>query len=156
MEKLIFDIEIRTQLDKAIEQLEEVADATEQIADNTEELKKQGKTTGGAIKGLAKGFKGLGLAMKTAGIGLVIEAFNMLKEIIKQNQPIVDLMDKGMTALGIVFNQVADVVVDLGGSLFETFSNPKEAILDLWNFLKQNLINRLIGLQDTLGALVKY
>ena len=155
MEKLIFDIEIRTQLDKAIEQLEEVADATEQIADNTEELKKQGKTTGGAIKGLAKGFKGLGLAMKTAGIGLVIEAFNMLKEIIKQNQPIVDLMDKGMTALGIVFNQVADVVVDLGGSLFETFSNPKEAILDLWDFLKQNLINRLIGLQDTLGAFGK-
>ena len=113
MEKLIFDIEINTKLDKAIEQLEEVADATKDIAEGTKDLAKTGKGTQKAVGGLAKGFKGLGLAMKTAGIGLLIEAFNLLKDIIMKNQPIVDALDKGFTALSIVFNQVADVVIDV-------------------------------------------
>ena len=43
MEKLIFDIEINTKLDKAIEQLEEVANATKDIAEGTEDLKKTGR-----------------------------------------------------------------------------------------------------------------
>lgn len=113
MEKLIFDIEINTKLDKAIEQLEEVANATKGIAEGTEDIKKTGKGTEKAVSGLAKGFKGMGLAMKTAGVGLLIEAFNLLKDIIMKNQPIVDAMDKGFTALSIVFNEVADVVMDV-------------------------------------------
>lgn len=113
MEKLVFDIEIKTKLDKAVEQLEEVASATKDIADGTKELEATSKKSGKAIGGLSKGFKGMGLAMKTAGIGLVIEAFNMLKEIIMKNQPIVDAIDVAMTSLGIVFNQVADVVTDV-------------------------------------------
>ncbi len=137
MEKLIFDIEINTKLDKAIEQLEEVANATKDIAEGTEDLKKTGKGTQKAVSGLAKGFKGMGLAMKTAGIGLVIEAFNMLKEILMKNQPIVDAIDKGFTALSIVFNQVADVVIDVydavskSGEGFESIGKVIKSIMTL-------------------------
>ena len=137
MEKLIFDIEINTKLDKAIEQLEEVADATKEIAEGTKDLAKTGKGTQKAVGGLAKGFKGLGLAMKTAGIGLLIEAFNLLKDIIMKNQPIVDALDKGFTALSIVFNQVADVVIDVydavskSGEGFESIGKVIKSVMTL-------------------------
>lgn len=155
MEKLVFDIEINTKLDKAIDQLEEVADATKEIAENSEEIKKVSQSTNKGIGGLAKGFKGLGLAMKTAGIGLLIGAFTTLKDIIMQNQTVVDLLNKVTTAIGIVFNQVAETVVDLGGDIFEAFSNPKQAILDLWSVIKENLVNRVEGMIDQFGALAK-
>ena len=113
MEKLIFDIEINTKLDKAIEQLEAVAGATEDISKGTQDIAKTGKSTEKAVGGLAKGFKGMGLAMKTAGIGLLIQGFNLLKDIIMKNQPIVDGIDKAFTSLSIVFNEVADVVIDV-------------------------------------------
>ena len=155
MEKLIFDIEINTKLDKAIDQLEEVADATKEIAENSEEIKNISKKTNTGIGGLAKGFKGLGLAMKTAGIGLLITAFTTLKDIIMQNQTVVDLLNKVTTAIGIVFNQVAETVVDLGGDIFDAFSNPKQAILDLWSIIKENIVNRFEGLINQFSAVGK-
>lgn len=151
MEKLVFDIEIRTQLDKAVEELEKTAEATKQISDNTEEIRKQGKTTNSAISGLAKGFKGLGLAMKSAGIGLAIAAFEMLRNIIMQNQPIVDALEKGTTALGIVFNRVADVVADFGGAVFKAFSEPKQFIDDTiakFEEFKAYIVDKFSGVGD--------
>jgi len=113
MEKLVFDIEINTKLGKAIDELEKVRQETEKTNENLTRLQKIAKASGKATKGLAKGFKGMGLAMKTMGVGLLLEGFKMLKEIIMQNQPVVDAIDVAMTSLGIVFNQVADVVNDV-------------------------------------------
>lgn len=136
MEQLVFDIEIRTKLDKAIDQLSEVADQTEKIAESTSAMSKVGKASLGAIKGLAGGFKGLGLAMKGTGLLLLNEAFKMLKEIIMQNQPVVDALEKGTTALGIVFNQVADFVSNLGQQIFNAFLQPQKTI----DSIKEKLI----------------
>jgi len=140
MEQLVFDIEIRTKLDKAIDQLSEVADQTEKIAESTSAMSKVGKASLGAIKGLAGGFKGLGLAMKGTGLLLLNEAFKMLKEIIMQNQPVVDALEKGTTALGIVFNQVADFVSNLGQQIFNAFLQPQKTI--------DSIKEKLIGFKD--------
>ena len=137
METLVFDIEIKTKLDKAIEQLDEVATATKDIADSTKQMSAVGKVTQGAVKGLAKGFKGLGLAMKGTGLLLLNEAFKMLKEIIMQNQPVVDALEKGTTALGIVFNQVADFVSNLGQQIFNAFLQPQKTI----DSIKERLVS---------------
>jgi hypothetical protein len=140
MEKLVFDIEIKTKLDKAVEELEEVANATSDIAKNTSAMRKIGKASLSAIKGLANGFKGLGLAMKGTGLLLLNEAFKMLKEIVMQNQPVVDALEKGTTALGIVFNQVADFVSNLGQQIFNAFLQPQKTI--------DSIKEKLIGFKD--------
>ena len=147
-EKVIIDVDFQTNAEETTSELDDLKKELEEIKGQLEGIKEQEKKTTSALGKLSKGFKGLGLATKAMGIGLLVEAFNLLKEIIMQNQPIVDALDKATTALGIVFNQVADVVVDLGTSLFDAFNNPKETISDLLEFIKSQFVNRLLGYRD--------
>ena len=68
---------------------------------------KQLKTTlegvgGGALKKEGSGIKGIGVAFKAAGIGLIIAGFAALKEILEQQQPVLDAIDTAMTGIGLV------------------------------------------------------
>ena len=117
-------IPLEAKVDKAIEEIASLKDELKEVADANKDAAKQ-------TKSLANSFKGVGLAMKTAGIGLVISALTMLKDILMQNQPVVDFMDKAMTSLGIVFQKVSETVISLGTDIVDAFSNPKEARLTL-------------------------
>ena len=145
-EKVIIPLEAK--VDKAIEEIASLKDELKGVAEAN-------KTAAKATKGLATGFKGVGLAMKTAGIGLIIGALNMLKDVLMQNQPIVDFMDKAMTSLGIVFQKVSETVVDLGTDIISAFSNPKQALEDLWTAIKTNIVNRFEGLINQFKAVGK-
>ena len=151
-EKLIFEFEVKAKMDKALDGIEEINEGTKEINENLRDVKKAGKIASTGLKGVAKGFKGIGLAMKAAGIGLIITAFNFLKEILMKNQRVMDMVTIATEAISIVFNKLASFAVDLGGNLMDTFSNPKEAISDLWEFIKTNLWNRILGFQDYLGG----
>lgn len=145
-EKVIIPLEAK--VDKAIEEIASLKDELKGVAEAN-------KAAAKASKGLAKGFKGVGLAMKTAGIGLIIGALNMLKDVLMQNQPIVDFMDKAMTSLGIVFQKVSETVIDLGTDIIAAFSNPKQALEDLWTAIKTNIVNRFEGLINQFKAVGK-
>lgn len=141
-EKVVVDLEFKSGNSgkKASEDIEALKEQLEGVTKELEDIKKGQEGTKKALKGISAGFKGLGLAMKTMGVGLIVEAFNMLKEIIMQNQPIVDALEKGTTALGIVFNQVAEIVVDFGQSIFNAFSQPQKTI--------DSITDKLIGFKD--------
>lgn len=154
-DKLIFEMEINAKMDKALEEIQEINEGTKDINENLKAVKKSSEIAEAGIKGISKGFKGLGLAMKSAGIGLVIEAFNFLRDIMMKNQRVVDTLSVVFDSISIVFNQLSSTVVDLGEDIFEAFSNPKQAILDLWDIIKTNIVNRFEGLIDQFGALGK-
>ena len=154
-DKLIFEMEINAKMDKALEEVAEINEGTKEINENLKAVKESSKIAETGIKGISKGFKGLGLAMKTAGIGLIIEAFNFLREIMMKNQRVVDGLSIVFDSISIVLNKVSSVVVDLGEDIFAAFSNPKQAITDLWDVIKTNLVNRFEGLIDQFGALGK-
>ena len=102
--KLVADVEaLQKSLDDVKESLEENGKAAE--ASNS-------KLAGG-LKKVGKGFKGVGLAMKAMGIGLVIEAFNFLKEIMMQNQTVIDGVAIATETMGVLFNQITSVVTDV-------------------------------------------
>jgi len=151
-DKLIFEFEIKAKMDKAIEEIEEVKEGTKEISENLKGMKAAGKVAEKGLKGIAKGFKGIGLAMKAGGFFLITEAFKFLKDIMMKNQRVMDTVTIATEALSSIFNTLFSVVLDLGESLMTTFSNPKQAISDLWELIKTNLWNRLLGLQDYLGA----
>ena len=154
-DKLIFEMEINAKMDKALEEIQEINEGTKDINENLKAVKKSSEVAEAGIKGISKGFKGLGLAMKSAGIGLVIEAFNFLRDIMMKNQRVVDTLSVVFDSISIVFNELSSTVVDLGEDIFEAFSNPKQAILDLWDVIKTNIVNRFEGLIDQFGALGK-
>ncbi len=112
-EKIVVDIEFKTNVSKISKDLESVKDSLSETNESLEDIKKTGKGTEGALKKIGKGFKGVGLAMKAMGIGLVIEAFNFLKEIMMQNQTVIDGVAIATETLGVLFNQVTSVVTDV-------------------------------------------
>lgn len=129
MEKFTFEIEAK--LDKATKGVENLTASVDELKKAQEEqvkgleqqvkdLQKTNKKTTGAVKALAKGFKGVGLAMKAAGIGIVLKLVSKLGEALMKNQTVADLVETAFTAIGIVFKQVSD-------RLIETFNAVSDA-----------------------------
>ena len=126
-DKIMFDFEFGGNSKETAEELNTLKEELESIKGELSAIKKTQKGTTKALSGIAKGFSGIGLAMKSAGIGLIIEAFNFLKDIVMQNQKVVDALSIATTALSIVFNEIGSVL----GDLVETLKNPKQALQDL-------------------------
>jgi hypothetical protein len=112
-EKLIVDIEFKTNLAKATKDIEAVKDTLKETNENLEDIAKTGKSTDGSLKKMSKGFKGMGLAMKTLGVGLIIEAFTFLKDIMMKNQTVMDGVSIATETIGVIFNQVTSVITDV-------------------------------------------
>ena len=134
-------------------------DAKEGI-EQVEELKNKVAATDDAAAGSQHGFaimkqgiKGISVAFKAIGIGLIVTAFVKLKDMLGQNQVVMDALSVASEALGHIFQRIVDVAVKFGQKVTEAFSNPKQAIADLWTSLKQNIVNRVEGLIDLFGSL---
>lgn len=112
-EEIVVDIEFKTNVKKISKDLESVKDTLAETNESLADIQKTGKGTEGALKKIGKGFKGMGLAMKAIGIGLVIEAFNFLKDIMMQNQSVIDAVSVATETAGVIFNQVSSVISDV-------------------------------------------
>jgi hypothetical protein len=157
MEKVTVELELKNNI-KDLEK--KVSDLVEKFAETEEAIKDIGKSTKnaeGGIKGLVNGFKGMGLAVKALGIGLVMEAFNMFKEVLSKNQKVVDIMNTALEALSIVFNDLIKLIFDnfpkIVAFFKDVFEHPVENLKKLGNAIKENLIERFNSFLDTLGYL---
>ena len=114
-EKVIIELEAKT--GKAEASLGDVADAINNLSKENKEandkiLESQSKL-GKGVKTLGKGFKGLGLAMKAAGFSIVMKVVDGLSTALMRNQEIADTVNTVFTAIGIVFKQISDVMLDV-------------------------------------------
>ena len=103
----------------------------------------------GANKLLAKAnatssasFKVLKLAIASTGIGLLLVALGSLVAFLGKTQKGIDLVTSVTRPLQAVFSSLLGVAQQLGEKIFNTFSNPKQALKDLGELVKNNLINR--------------
>jgi hypothetical protein len=118
-------------------------------------IEKGVENTEKATKSLANGFKGVGLAIKAMGIGLVLEAFNILKDLFMSNQVIADKFGAAFKALSIAFNDFfnyinknADGVVKFFKNIFE---NPVESLKKFGDLIKENIIERFNSALEVAG-----
>ena len=138
--------------------------ATDDIASLREELEKvketQGKLTdqmktgfeaaGQGAKGASKGMKSfggsIGGVLKSLGlIAVAMEIFMFLKDLLMKNQKVMDALSTATVAFEIIMNKVMDAVMGLAEPMQAAFSDPKQAVLDLWEAIKTNFVNRLEG-----------
>ena len=154
-EKIVVDIEFKTNVQKISKDLESVKDSLNDTNEKLGDIADTGKSTEGALKKIGKGFKGLGLAMKTLGIGLVIEAFKFLKDIVMQNQSVMDAVAVTTETLGVVFNQITSVftgVIDAVSDSAEGFEGLQKVIGGLMKVaitpLKLAFFGLKIGIQE--------
>jgi hypothetical protein len=94
-------------LKTALKEGETQADKT---AKGVKDVGKSGADAKKGLKAVSNGFKAIGTAIKAAGIGLIIGVFLTLKEVLGQNQKVVDALSSVMGTFSIVINQVFDAI----------------------------------------------
>ena len=104
-------------IDKMTKSIEDLKKA--QAEQNKKHIKELENATKAAEKSadatgmLAKGFKGVGLAMKAAGFAIVMKIVDALSEALMKNQAVADGVETVMAAIGIVFKQVSDTLIEV-------------------------------------------
>ncbi len=109
----VTDIEkLSKSIDKLVDTLKDGEKQADETAKEVEEIGKSGTKAKKGIKNLSSGFKALGGAIKAVGIGLIITAFLTLKEVLGQNQKVVDTLSGVFGTITIVINKVFSAITD--------------------------------------------
>ena len=118
MKKEVLEVEVKTGQSEA--NIKDVVDAikdlnqnivrgNKQTEDSLKGVEQQSKKTRNILGGISKIFKG------ALGIGIVVQAFQLLKDTFMSNQKVADTFSNVMETVSIVFNQVVDAVVKGNG-----------------------------------------
>lgn len=112
--KLEVDAKVKGQkdIDGLNESLEQTQEEQEGISKGFKKVGESGEKAKSGLGKVAKGFKGIGLAIKAAGFGLILATMNMFFEVVKQNQPVMDVLTTAFETVSIVFNEVTQAVID--------------------------------------------
>ena len=144
---------------------EELKEATENAADYSGALGLVDKQTGGLVSGLknlkgglggaTKGMNLLKVAIIGTGIGALLIAITAVTTAFKSSEEGQNKYAKLLGIIGSVVGNLVDLLADFGGAIISAFENPKQAIIDLKNSIKENITNRIESLIDTFGFLGK-
>jgi len=155
MENKIVTLKIESNLNSITKDVKKLGNSFEDTADEIKGIQKSTKSAEAGVKSLADGFKGMGLAIKAIGIGLVMEAFNLFKEVLGKNQKVVDTFNTVIGALSIAFNDLFGFVMDNFPSVIkifkDVFENPTKYLKKFGDLVKENLIERFNSFLDTIG-----
>ena len=113
------------------------------------------KGMGSALGGATKGMKALKVAIIGTGIGALVIAVTSLIAAFKSSEEGQNKFSKIMGVIGTVIGNVVDIIADFGEGIISAFENPKKAISDFVNLIKENIQNRFEAILDTIGYLGK-
>lgn len=118
--------DFQQQIDALNKKIEELEKNLAGVADETDDIGKEAKKTGSIITKAFGGLKkvvtapfdlakkaasGLGMILKGGlGFGLVTAAVDKFSEAFNTNQKVVDAVNKVLTTLSIIFNQIAEAI----------------------------------------------
>lgn len=115
--------EIKNLFNTMVEEEKKAQKQTEETTQAVKDIGNASKSTEKEVKSISKGFKGLGLAIKAAGIGLVISAFQGLKDIMSQNQRAVNIFSTAFETASIVINQVVTALFNVYDAVSKSSEN---------------------------------
>lgn len=118
------------------------------------------KYTGGAVSGFRnmarsigtaiKGMNGLKVAIIGTGIGALVIGILAVVQAFKSSEEGQNKFAKILAVIGSVTGNLLDLLSDLGESIISVFENPKQALIDFSNLIKDQIVNRITGLVEFL------
>lgn len=81
-------------------------------------------------------------------------AFGALMKYFQGSEEGQNRLNKIMLIGSTIMEKIWDLVENLGEAIFNAFTNPKQALLDLMNLIKDQLVNRFVGLYDVIDGLL--
>lgn len=137
------------------EELEKVKQTQKEMGD---QFKAGFEAAEKGAKGASKGMKGFGTSiggvLKSLGlIAIAAEVFLFIKDLLMKNQTVMDAFNTATIAFEIIIKKVFESVSALAEPMKAAFSDPKQAVIDLWEAIKENIANRIEGLANQFSAL---
>jgi uncharacterized protein YhaN len=116
-------IELEVDLKKATDDLQDIREQFTDVKNSVEQLEKTGKKTSknikkgfqglkGVLKNIKRGFSSVGLALKAIPIAIALEAFNLFKQVLGENQRLSDAFSIALGTVSNVFNDFVNFVID--------------------------------------------
>jgi hypothetical protein len=140
-------ISLREELEKVKQTQKEMGD---QFKAGFEAAEKGAKNAGKGVKSLGNG---IGSLLKSLGIvTVIVAAFNKLKDIFLSNQSVADGFGKVMLTVEIVMRKLIELALPLGEALFDAFNNPKQAISDFVDGIKNRATAAVRYLAEIAGS----
>lgn len=140
-------ISLREELEKVKATQKEMGN---QFKAGFEAAEKGAKNAGKGVKSLGNG---IGSLLKSLGIvTIIVAAFNKLKDIFLSNQSVADGFGKVMLTVEIVMRKLIELALPLGEALFDAFNNPKQAISDFVDGIKNRAIAAVRYLAEIAGS----
>ncbi|MGV4404936.1 hypothetical protein ACQ1PF_07890 [Ornithobacterium rhinotracheale] len=90
----------------------------------------------------SKAMKLFRIALVSTGIGAIVVLLGSLVSYLTSTQAGIDKVTQVLEPLKALFQSFIGVVQQFGEKLFNAFKNPKQVMVDLADFVKNNLINR--------------
>ena len=107
-----------------------------------------------ATSGTSKALNLFKIALVSTGIGAIVVLLGSLVTYLTSTQAGIDKVTAVTRPLQAVFQSLLGLFQNVGKSLFEAFSNPKQLLSDLADFVKTNLINRFKAFGVILDGIV--
>jgi hypothetical protein len=144
---------------KGIQEVNKELDSVQDGAENTgEAFGMLDKMAGGAIsslKGVVGGVKTfigslttLKGAIISTGIGALVVALGSLIAFFTRTKRGAELLERATAGLGAIVSVLTDALSGVGEMMVNAFENPQQAVADVWEAIRTNLVNRLKGLVD--------
>ena len=150
-------VKLDLQTGAAEEDLKNLAEGIEKVGDNALDAQKGFDKLDKETKTVSKGLKGMGTAFKALGVGLVIAAFDKLREVFSQNQQVVDFFNTTFEALSLAFNDFFNFLSSNVGTVIDyfkgLFDDPVQSLKNFGQAIIDNVLERVRSALDALGFL---
>jgi len=148
-------------LDGLNKELKETAQETKNVQKSTKEAKTDMGALGatrftGVIASVGKTVKAfftLRGAIIATGLGALLILLVSIKSAFTRSEEGQNKFAKILAVIGSVVDNLLDVLSSLGKTIISAFENPVESVKKLAKAIKDNIVNRLIGLLELLPAL---
>lgn len=165
-EKQTLNIDIVVSEGKATQSLDKVTKSTEDLNKESKQSLDNfgafGLTLGGVKSAFGKViptakamFGSIKAGLLSTGIGAFVVILGSMMQYFKDNEEGASKLKVITSSLGVVFGNITDIISEFGEKLFNAFSNPKQAVMDLADAIQENIDNRIKGMIDSFGALGK-
>ena len=165
-EKIEQVIKLRADTKDADKGLEDVKKKTEDTSNAATDAAQNFSIMGVSIGGIKTAFakvipmaKAMFTTIKggiaATGIGALLISFAALRQFFTDNEQGAAKLKTILAGIGVVTGNITDIISNLGKAMFEAFSNPKQAVIDLKDAIVENVENRIEGMIDSFGALGK-
>jgi len=139
-----------------------IGDVSKDAGNAASEFKIMGVSLNGVKRGFAsaavtaKGmFGSIKAGLISSGIGAFVVLIGSLIAYFKSTKEGAEKLERAMAGFGAVISVITDRLSGFGEVIVSAFEDPQQAIADLWEAIKKNLLNRVQGIIDAFGYLGK-